>query len=147
MANTPTREEVYQAFFDLVSQSSAFVTASRKFRLWTDVPLEARPALFVLERNEDSEMGARATVAGVVTYNVDVFIYTNAQDAAVPASIMNPLLDALDAALAPPYPGAKQTLGGKVYHVWNEGPVLKDNGDLDGQGLAVVPCKIRAMAP
>lgn len=38
----------------------------------------------------------------------------------------------------------KQTLGGLVPHCWIDGKVMKDPGDLDGDGIAVIPLKILA---
>jgi len=43
-----------------------------------------------------------------------------------PISILNPLLGAIDAALAPGKVDGKQTLGGLVSHCWIEGKVMKD---------------------
>jgi len=34
------------------------------------------------------------------------------------------------------------SLGGMVDHCWVEGETLKDPGDLDGQGLIIVPLNI-----
>jgi hypothetical protein len=34
------------------------------------------------------------------------------------------------------------TLGGLAYHVWVNGKVFKDSGDMDGQGLVLVPISI-----
>ena len=53
-------------------------------------------------------------------------------------------LDALEEALAPPPGFDRQTLGGLVHYCRIEGRVVKDPGDLDGQGLALVPIKILA---
>jgi hypothetical protein len=51
-------------------------------------------------------------------------------------------LDVIDAALAPNPVTRKQTLGGLVSHVWIDGKVMKGPGDLDGDGVAVIPVKI-----
>jgi hypothetical protein len=58
---------------------------------------------------------------------------------------MNPLLDALTAALAPPNPVENvQTLGGLVAHCWIEGGIQTDEGVLGGQSVAIVPIRILA---
>jgi hypothetical protein len=55
-------------------------------------------------------------------------------------------MDALDAALmASPVANNRQTLGGLVSHCRVDGAVLKDPGDLDGDGLLWVPLKILAL--
>jgi hypothetical protein len=106
------------------------------------VPVEERPALFMFERGGETYRGAERNVPPIVTINVEVFIYTDAHEVEVPASILNPLLDALDTALLPDKMTGKQTLGGLVHHVWIEGRIIKEPGDLDGDGLAVVPIKV-----
>lgn len=140
-----TREEILEALFNLVTNSSpAYVTRSRKLRLWADVALEDRPAIFMFERaGDDYAPVRRIGLPPLTTINVEFFIYTNAKQADVPAALLNPLLDALDQILLPDNKmTGKQTLGGLVDHVWIEGHVIKEPGDLDGDGLAVVPVKI-----
>lgn len=58
--------------------------------------------------------------------------------------MLDPLLDAVDAALAPNIVTRRQTLGGLVSHVWIDGKIMKDPGDIDGDGIAVIPVKILA---
>jgi len=70
--------------------------------------------------------------------------YPEAWDQAVFGLRLNTILDALEAALNPAN-GARQTLGGLVSHCRIEGAVLKDPGDLDGDGLLWVPIKILAI--
>jgi hypothetical protein len=38
----------------------------------------------------------------------------------------------------------RQTLGGLVSHCWIDGKIMKDSGDIDGDGIAVIPVKILA---
>jgi len=77
---------------------------------------------------------------------MDLLIYISAgQDPQnIPARDLNLALDALVEALAPSPGSERQTLGGLVYHCRIEGRIVKDPGDLDGQGLAIVPLKILA---
>jgi hypothetical protein len=59
--------------------------------------------------------------------------------------ILNSLVDAVDAALcAKSGHPRKQTLGGVVSHCWIHGKIMKDPGDIDGDGIAVIPVKILA---
>jgi hypothetical protein len=51
----------------------------------------------------------------------------------------------VDAALKPgPAAGGRQTLGGLVSHCYIDGKIMKDPGDIDGDGVAVIPVKILA---
>ena len=64
------------------------------------------------------------------------------------ARSINEALDALDAALAPralDLAKGRQTLGGAVYDCKIIGVPVRDTGDLDGDGLAVV--SVRLIAP
>jgi len=140
------RAQLAQARFSApINANDTWATLSRRLKLWSDVAPADQPALFIAEHGETITF-ASETLPGKTTLNVDLFIYISAgQDPQVtPASDLNIALDALSEALAPP-PGAdRQTLGGLVHHCRIEGRIVKDPGDLDGQGLALVPIKILA---
>jgi hypothetical protein len=55
------------------------------------------------------------------------------------AETSNAILDAIEAAFRPALPGARQTLGGLAYRAFIDGTIHKDNGDLDGQAMLIVP--------
>ena len=137
------RENIITALFNLVSASATFATASRRLQLWSSVPSSEKPAVFVVERG-DTYRRASEAVPEAVTLEVDIYIYTDAgkDQSLVPASILNLLIDAVDTALAPNTLTGLQTLGGLVSHCWIEGKIMKDPGDLDGDGVAVIPVKI-----
>lgn len=140
---TASREAIYSALFDLVSGSAAFKTKGRRLKLWTDVNAAAKPALFVAQRGQTYVQGSEATPQKV-TLKADIFVYTNVgKDAnVVPATQLNDLVDAVDAALAGSVVTGRQTLGGLVAHCWIEGEVMIDPGDIDGDGVAVIPVRI-----
>jgi hypothetical protein len=137
------RESIITALFSLVSNSAVFATASRRMQLWSNVAASDKPALFLCERG-DVYVRASEAVPESVTLNVDIFIYTDAgkDQSSVPATALNTLIDAVDAALAPDRLSGLQMLGGLVSHCWIEGKIMKDSGDLDGDGVAVIPVKI-----
>lgn len=118
---------------------------SRRIKLWSDVATADQPALFVTEHGENVAY-AGENAPGKTTLNVDLFLYiAGAKDPeCVPARDMNVALDALFSALAPDPASGRQTLGGLAYHCRVEGRIVKDPGDLDGQGLALVPLRILA---
>lgn len=144
-----TREEIYQALFDWVSTVQiggidVFKTRSRKLKLWGDVPLELRPAIYLAEREQSYQRSAVGIPVRVFTGLF--FIYTNAKqatDAVSGSAILNPLVDAVQNVLrATPQTGGKQTLGGVVHDCYIEGDVFFDPGDIDGDGMAIIPVKI-----
>lgn len=138
-----TREAIFKALFDLVSKSAEFRTKSRRLKLWTDVNPTEKPALFVAQRGESYVRHSEA-VPQKVTLKAEIYIYTNAgkDPNVVPATELNNLVDAIDKALAPSPATGVQTLGGLVSHCWIEGDVMTDPGDLDGDGLAIIPVRI-----
>jgi hypothetical protein len=75
--------------------------------------------------------------------SVDLYLYAQAPDELTsPATVLNPLLDAVEAALAPDPVGHVQTLGGLVSHCWIAGRIQTDEGVLGGQAVAIVPVEI-----
>ncbi len=146
-----TREQIFLALFNLVTTVQVgtppavpWKTKSRKLKLWNEVPVELRPAIFMAERTQQY-YGAERPVPPKRTYNVMLFIYTNAKnatDANSGSAILNPLLDAIDDALKPSPMTMRNDLGGLVNHCYIDGDVFVDPGDIDGDGLAIIPIKI-----
>lgn len=146
----PAREAVMTALFNqlLIMQQSpsnptgAFVTISRRLKLWTDTPVEQQPALFLVEHHEETSsqnpgMNSRDIM------NAMIWIYASAPEGTVGGTILNNLLDAVDNALSPTDISVNMnTLGGLISRMYIDGPLMKDPGDLDGQALAVIPVKL-----
>ncbi|MGA8170015.1 MAG: hypothetical protein WB816_04155 [Methylocystis sp.] len=133
-------------FASPVNGQTGFVSVSRRLKLWADTPKSQRPALFVTEHREQQNYQNEALPAKT-TLSVDLFIYIDSSDRnTVPAAALNTIMDALEAALKPaPMANNRQTLGGLVSHCRVDGAILKDPGDLDGDGLLWVPLKILAI--
>ena len=141
----PSRETVYAALYARLEKAAGFVTTSRRLKHWSDVPPEAQPALFIAQRTE--QVTRAPGLNPVYDLGVDVYLYaqtTEAEDS--PASAINPLMDAVDAALAPDNVMTnKCTLGGLVQHAWIEGQIETDEGLLGEQGVAIIPIRIRVV--
>jgi hypothetical protein len=151
---TSSREAIMQALCALLARArfaapingcDSWALLSRRLKLWSDVASADQPALFITEHAETVSFAAD-NLPGKTALNVDLFVYVAAgkDPDAVPARDLNLALDAIQACLAPPPGEARQTLGGLVAQCRVEGRVVKDPGDLDGQGLALVPIKILA---
>lgn len=130
--------------------TQGFVTTGRRLQHWTQIA--AQPALFV--DDGDEEWGRRPNgIPAAPIIEADIWIYAQggANPDAVPATVLNALLGAVEAALAPTpvFTGIAvqnvQTLGGIVEHCWIEGRLLKASGHLEGQARAVVP--VRMLVP
>ena len=128
-------------FSQPVSGATTWVTTGRKLLLFSDVPVQARPALFLTEHHETTVHQSENTPPKL-SMNLNIFIYTNGRANDTPATDINVLLDALDKVLAPSAATGTQTLGGLVSHCRIDGQTLKDPGDIDGDGLLWVPVKI-----
>ena len=118
---------------------------SRRLKLWSDVAAASRPACFLFEGGGETYL---RTASGLLRRSLDVklFAYLDAKDpAAIGATAINAIMDALDDALAPAgadIAGDRTTLGGAAYDCRIEGRPLKDPGDLDGDALLIVPIRI-----
>jgi hypothetical protein len=147
-----SREQILSALFTLLqgatfaspvgaAGATTWARSSRRMKLWTDVSPAEKPALFMTDHSETAGASSK-TLPPSFTIDVDLFVYIDSADPdTVPSSDLNVVLDAITAALAPTT-GGPQTLGGLVTACAVEGRIMKDPGDLDGQGLALVPIKI-----
>jgi hypothetical protein len=145
---TIAREPIYAALWSLASGAARFATASRRLRHWSDIGAAEQPALFMSEKGGHAVV--KALGAPVVwTLYADFYLYACSSDPyAAPASLLNPLLDALEAALAPSPVTGIQNLGlpGMVRHVTISGKVETDEGVLGDQAVAIVPIEILCVA-
>ena len=136
-----TREPIYAALFALVAGAANFVTVGRRLRHWSDVGAAEQPALFMIQKSENAE--ERRPLPVKWRASVDLYLYAQAPDElTAPATVLNPLLDAVEAALAPDPASHVQNLGGLVSHCWIAGRIQTDEGVLGGQAVAIVPVEI-----
>jgi hypothetical protein len=115
----PSRESVYAALFALLQTATiagepAFVTTGRALRSQEQINGIEKPAMFMLQTDEEWKQNASG-LPYVSDAMVEVYIFVQQPDDLVaPAPQLNNLIDAALATLKPPFPGAKQTLGGLV---------------------------------
>ena len=138
------REPIYAALFALLSGAAPFVTASRRLRHWDAVDPAEQPALFQVQKRETAKEAEGSPT--VWRAEIDIYLYCQApDDETAPSTVLNPLLDAIEAALVPS--GADlaigtQSLGGLVKHCWIAGAIETDEGALGGQAVAIIPIEI-----
>src|ERR1700683_1912916 len=96
-----SREAAFSALFAALSAAYPWGLASRRMKLWTEVPLAMRPAMFQLESGPETyQWTSPATPRR--TLEAKLFLYFDARDPTTPGAIaINNALDAIDAALAP----------------------------------------------
>jgi hypothetical protein len=104
-----------------------------------------RPAFYQLESGPETYHWT-SPAAPSRTLEAKLFLYFDSRDPTTPgASAINDALDAIDAALTPvalDLAYGRQTLGGAVYDCKITGVPVRDVGDLDGDGLAVVGVRL-----
>lgn len=76
-----------------------------------------------------------------VTAGVFVFVSTTDTDTE-PDMVMNNILDAIEAAVAPDKGSGYQTLGGLVVNCRINGTIERDPGFMSGVGAAAIPIEI-----
>jgi hypothetical protein len=138
------REPIYAALFARVAGAAHFVTTARRLRHWSEVAPVEQPALFMRQKGEV----AAVPVSGAPTVwklQVELHVYAHAGDPYIaPAMVLNPLIDAVEAALSPTSVTGTQDLGlsGTVQHAHLAGRVEITEGVLRDQAVAVIPVEI-----
>lgn len=138
------RENIYEALFAKVSAVDGIKTANRRLEHWSKVPAAKQPALFQAQKGESVQK--KQGYPPVYLLRVDLWLYVHSgNDAkATPATALNGLLDALEAALAPETGEEEQTLRGLVQHCFINGQIETDEGTLGPQAVAIIPVEILA---
>lgn len=140
-----TREAVDAALFAKLGGVAGFVTTARRFRHFADVAPADQPALFLVRRGEQVQRVPGMPPVYLVSYDALLYANTHGDTSVPPSSILNPLLDAVEAALQPDAITNKQTLGGLVQHAWIEGQIETDEGMLQEQGYALIPISVKVV--
>ena len=139
-----TREPIYAALFGLVESAADFAAVDRRLRHWSDVAPAEQPALFMAQK---SELASIKTLGAptVWTLAIDLYVYAHSSDPYLaPATVLNPLIDAVEAALAPSPTTGIQDLGlpAMVQHAYISGKIETDEGVLGDQAVAIIPVEI-----
>lgn len=155
---TVTREVVYQKIADLIatvrwgdpSKPSRFLndmTECRRVKLFSDVDQTQQPACFQAEHDERVAQLANLPYKQVWKCSWIIYQSKGLNPKAVPAVENNLIVDALFLVLAPKpvdpgFGNKRNTLNGLVYSVIVDGEIMKDPGDIDNQGMIVLPISI-----
>ena len=140
---TALREPIYAALFARLTAIPGVATASRRLRHWADVPPAEQPALYQVQKGETVTERRGLPPRRVLAVELFLYAHSGGDPAVAPAQILNPLIDAIEAVLAPDDPASGvQTLGGRVAHAWIEGRIETDEGVLGDQAVAIVPVSL-----
>jgi hypothetical protein len=154
-----TREQVMTALLALAGGAAGFKTVSRHIELVPGAPTPqvavpiAQPALYLVETHEQT-LRQGTGEPPIRTWYVELWIWCKnpagmtlgvPDDATPGASVINPLIETIEAALAPDNLARNEcTLGGLVYFARIEGITAKVSGDTnpEGQCFAAIPLTI-----
>ena len=138
-----SREAIAVALFNVLQTIPGINFYYRRPALWDETT--PMPALYMGQTDENATYSGDNTALGLYSIEFPVTIYINAglDPNVTPDTLLNTLMDAVDAALAPPpYPPNQQTLGGLVAYARREGEVIRIPGYLDGQGMVLFKVKV-----
>jgi hypothetical protein len=144
------RETIYAALFAKFASLNnggdmLFKTTSRRLRHFHDVEAEEQPALFMVQTMESNVQERGKPPRWVLHCDLYIYVRTDAclDQSVVPSQLLNPLIDAIEAALGrDDQSNYAQTLGGLVSRVWIDGNIETSEGNLGDQEIAVIPLSI-----
>lgn len=122
-----------------------FATMSRRVVLFNDCP--AQPACYQAEHADTVAQVSGLPYKSILQAKWIVYQNVAKDPKALGVVENNLILQGCYTALEPKPndPGfldKRNTLGGLVYHCFIQGELFKDPGDLDGQGMMVIPIKV-----
>lgn len=137
------REAIYSALFTRLSSIAGLKTKSRILKHWNDVPAEQRPALFMSQANQIPSTKTGEPTKWILPVNVHIYVQTDGSTP--PGSVLNPILDAIEAAF-PLHPiTGKHTFDAPgVEWARIDGEIETDEGTLGNQAVALIPITILA---
>lgn len=137
------REPIYAGLFALFAAIPDLRITSRKLKHWNDVPAGQQPALFQAQKNEQAVNKTGEPTKWLLS--VDLYVYVRTGGAQVPSTVLNPILDAIEAAFVlHPITGVHTLPIAGVEWARIEGSIETDEGTLGDQAVAIVPIQILA---
>jgi len=124
-----------------------FVTVSRRVKLFSDVPGELQPACYQAEWASEEAQITGMPYKTTLMANWIIYQCVGKDKNALGAVENNLIIGGVREALAPKpadpgFHDKRNTLGGLVHHCFISGRIFKDPGDIDDQGMLVIPIKV-----
>jgi hypothetical protein len=124
-----------------------FITVSRRIRLFSDVAANQQPACFQTEWATDEQQVTGMPYKSTLMAAWTIFQCIGKDQKALGTVENNLIIGGCRKVLAPQPddPGFldnRNTLGGLVHHCFISGRIFKDPGDIDDQGMIVIPIKV-----
>lgn len=146
-----TREERYAAVFAFFAAltlpsdaqpTPAFLTSTRKLATWEGVAPEEQPALLMRQVTEHANYKKGLPTIWTCEIALCLYVHTSAQNVAdvVPAQLLNPLVDLIEAAIkVDDLVNHSATLGGLVSHCAISGDIQFFEGTQGDEAVVLVP--------
>jgi hypothetical protein len=140
------RERYFEALEDFFKSTGFFKLVSRKVKMYTECAPSEFPALMIMSPTETYSLDEGIGTPPKTIIDVTCMVYLDGsvdiRETSVPMTTLNDLLDTFELMIKPNAHTMTLTLGGLVRHVWIEGEILKEPGDVDGEGIIVIPLKM-----
>jgi hypothetical protein len=157
----PTREQVFSAIFDRLKTAPGFTKYSRRMIDYSVIPPGIMPICILWEQPEESDYGTHQRIRIDHWHALVVIFFQNDSrpqeddpTTAIPgATIINPLVDAVNRALGPDDGQGNLTLRdadhptGLVQWVRIEGTTVIETGDTDSAGIGGAMIPLRILVP
>lgn len=132
---------------DPVEDTRKFVTISRRIRLFSDVAAKEQPACFQTEWATEEVQVSNKPYKTTIMAAWTIFQCIGKDQKALGTVENNLIIGGCRKVLAPQpidpgFPDKRNTLNGLVYHCFISGRIFKDPGDIDDQGMIVIPIKL-----
>jgi hypothetical protein len=137
------REAIFGALYDLVNTATSgagIVTFTRKLKHWNDVAPSDLPALFLAQGAQTPKQ--RNGFPAVWELSAKLYVYVSTEGSLSPGTVINPIMDAICAALDVNAAGQPQQLGGLAQWARVDGNIETSEGTLGNLEVAIIPIRI-----
>jgi len=139
------REAIWSAVFAKLQAVQGIATCSRRLKHWADVASEDQPAIY-LAQGAESDMATTGQPNKRLLHGT-IYVYVKTEDDTAPTTVLNPILDAIEAAFALHPVTLRHELEGidGVEYCRVEGAIETYEGTLGNQEVALIPLSILAV--
>lgn len=136
-----SREALFAALFAKLAAVPGLVTTSRILRHWADVQPQQQPALYMAQGDQTPQTRTGEPTRWLL--DVQVYLYVRTSGGQVPGSVLNPLLDAIEACFPlNPATGKHDPQIPGIEWARIEGQIETDEGTLGEQAVAIIPIRM-----
>ena len=129
-----------------VNGASTWASTSRRLKMFNQIDPSVQPALFVVQHREGYDNRHQGTPPRR-WLEIGLWCFTPSPEGVVGDTMIDAMEEAIEAVLEVPDDPIRNelTLGGLCYRCWidrQNGLLIRDPGDIDGQALLILPVRI-----